>query len=217
MKRKMRSLMIGTVSLLFFLFLVVPLAIGQQQTQPQQQQTEQQRDQQRMEQQRDQQQTGQRADSDLIVGNHLRMGELIGMNVKDPVGEDLGSIEDVIVGQDGRVQHIIISHGGVLGIGGRNTPVPWEAAQLRVEADDEVMTNISKERLENAPSFTGDDYPNFADRQYDQQLRSYYGVEQQQQPQQQPQQPQPQQQPQQQQQPEQTPGQQQQTPGQQQQ
>jgi sporulation protein YlmC with PRC-barrel domain len=216
MKRKMRSLMIGTVSLLFFLFLVVPFAIGQQQTQPQQQPTEQQRDQQRMEQQSDQQQTGQRADSDLVVGDHLRMGELIGKNVKDPAGEDLGSIEDVIVGQDGRVQHIIISHGGVLGVGGSNTPVPWEAAQLRVEADDEVMASISKERLENAPSFTGDEYPNFADRQYDQQLRSYYGVEQQQ-PQQQPQQPQPQQQPQQQQQPEQTPGQQPQTPGQQQQ
>jgi sporulation protein YlmC with PRC-barrel domain len=205
MKRKLRSTMIGTVSLLFFLFVAVPFAMGQQQrdTQPQQQQTEQ---------QRHQQPTGQqRGESELIAANHLSMSKLMGKNVKGPQGEDLGSIEDVIVGQDGRIQHIIVSHGGVMGIGARKSAIPWEAAQLRVEGDDQVMTSISKERLENAPSFTGDEYPGFADRQYDQQLRSYYGVEQQdghgmRPTQEQPQQPQ--------QQPEQAPGQQQQTPGQ---
>jgi sporulation protein YlmC with PRC-barrel domain len=190
MKRKSRSLMIGTVSFLFFLFVAVPFAMGQQQ--------------------RNQQQTSQqRGESELIGANHLSMDELMGKNVKDPQGEDLGSIEDVIVGQDGRIQHIIISHSGVMGIGARKSPIPWEAAQLRIEGD-QVMAKVTKDRLENAPSFTGDEYPGFADRQYDQQLRSYYGVEQQDGPGMRPTQEQPQfpQQP-----PEQAPGQQQQTPG----
>jgi sporulation protein YlmC with PRC-barrel domain len=41
-------------------------------------------------------------------------------------GEDLGEVEDIIVGPDGRIERIVVEGGGFLDIGDTHAAIPWE-------------------------------------------------------------------------------------------
>src|SRR5436853_5667634 len=44
--------------------------------------------------------------------------KLTGLNVRNPAGEKLGTVEDIVIDvQDGKSQYLALSTGGVLGIG----------------------------------------------------------------------------------------------------
>jgi sporulation protein YlmC with PRC-barrel domain len=111
---------------------------------------------------------------DMIPGMH-RAENLMGKNVKDQQGNDLGSINDLIVSENGQVEFIVMSRGGVIGVGADQVAVPWEAANLQRGADDELMASITEEQLEGAPTF--DNYAQFQDQQFEQEVHSYFGTE----------------------------------------
>lgn len=51
---------------------------------------------------------------------------LLGMTVKSPTDESLGSISDAIVDRgSGRIQHVILTSGSVLGLGGKDVVIPF--------------------------------------------------------------------------------------------
>lgn len=60
--------------------------------------------------------------------NGLSAERLIGMDVHGRNGDSLGEVENVIVSRDGRALGIIISAGGVLGVGETYFRVPWNQA-----------------------------------------------------------------------------------------
>lgn len=80
-----------------------------------------------------------------------KASELVGKDVKNPQGEDLGSIEDLYVDPEReRVCFAVLSHGGVLGIGDDRYAVPWQSLKT-LPNEDHLVLNIDKSRLENAP------------------------------------------------------------------
>lgn len=92
-------------------------------------------------------------------------------------GEDVGSIEKVMVDpMTGRLAYAIVEMGGFLGIGERKVPVPW-AAFHPVGNGQEMVLNVSRDRLKGAPQFSGSDRPNMADRQWALAVHTYYGVQ----------------------------------------
>jgi sporulation protein YlmC with PRC-barrel domain len=89
----------------------------------------------------------------------LSASSLIGDNVKNPHGEDLGKIEEIMIDTDnGRVAYAVLSFGGFLGIGDKLFAIPWDALQVAPE-EKAFVINIDKETLENAPGFDKDNWP----------------------------------------------------------
>lgn len=102
-----------------------------------------------------------------------RLSQLMDRDVKTANGEKIGEVSDVILDRNGNVSYLVVSHGGVLGMGDRLTPIPVSA--FHKGNGQELTVNIDRNRLDNAPHFTSNQWPNFEDRTWDQQVRGYYG------------------------------------------
>ena len=103
-----------------------------------------------------------------------RAKTVIGKDVKNSQGESLGKIHDLVINFDnGDIAYVVISSGGVLGIGDTLHAVPWKALSLNSQADGFIL-NIDQTAWKNAPSFKDNDWPEVADREWNRQLESYY-------------------------------------------
>src|SRR5512135_3389874 len=81
----------------------------------------------------------------------ISASSLTGDSVVNAQGEDLGTIEDIMIHIDsGRVAYAVLSFGGFLGMGDKLFAIPWEALTLD-EDNKQFILNIPKEKLENAP------------------------------------------------------------------
>ncbi len=95
-------------------------------------------------------------------------------NVRNSRGEDLGKIEDLMIDlTNGTVRFAVLSFGGFLGMGDKLFAVPFD--QLRVDTTNECFVlDADKSKLENAPGFDKDNWPNFADESIADDVTSYY-------------------------------------------
>ena len=95
-------------------------------------------------------------------------------NVRNPAGEDLGSIKDLMIDLDsGKVRFAVVSFGGVLGMGDKLFAVPFEAFDVDTENHSFVL-DADKEKLDKAPGFDKDHWPNFADPTFADTVTSHY-------------------------------------------
>ena len=62
--------------------------------------------------------------------NGLSADRLIGMDVSGRNGDSLGEVENIIVSRDGRTQGVVVSGGGILGVGETYFRVPWNQVQF---------------------------------------------------------------------------------------
>jgi sporulation protein YlmC with PRC-barrel domain len=85
----------------------------------------------------------------------LSADELMGADVIGADNENIGSVGDVIFGQDGRIRAVVVDVGGFLGIGARNVAVEFESIQLQREQDGSLtlFVNATQEQLEQAPEW----------------------------------------------------------------
>jgi sporulation protein YlmC with PRC-barrel domain len=106
-----------------------------------------------------------------------RASELIGMKVYNTADEELGRIEDLVMDADeGRVRYAALSFGGFLGIGDKLFAVPMHALNIRrVDDKPRFVLNVDKDRLENAPGFNTDAWPDFANPDWGAEVDAYYG------------------------------------------
>lgn len=104
-----------------------------------------------------------------------KVSDITGATVMNRQGEDLGTVHDLIVSEDGRVKYMILSHGGVLGVGDKLIPVPWRAVSAGTK-ENTFLIDMDKDKLANAPSFDRNNWPNFADPGYGERVFSYYGL-----------------------------------------
>jgi sporulation protein YlmC with PRC-barrel domain len=82
----------------------------------------------------------------------IKGSTLINMDVRNNADEKIGDINDMIVSTDGKVQQVIISVGGFLGVGARKVAVAW--SDVKVDANADVAwVNMTKQQLEQVPSF----------------------------------------------------------------
>jgi sporulation protein YlmC with PRC-barrel domain len=103
-----------------------------------------------------------------------RAKTVIGMDVKNSQGEALGKIHDLVLNFDnGDIAYVVISSGGLLGLGDTLHAVPWKALSLSSQGDGFIL-NIDQTAWKNAPSFKENDWPEVADREWNRQLESYY-------------------------------------------
>lgn len=101
---------------------------------------------------------------------------LEGNPVIGPAGEDLGTIDHIMLDvQGGRVAYAVLSFGGFLGIGEKLFAVPWSALTLDTRRKCFVL-GVDKEKLKAAPGFDKDHWPAMADPQWATSIHQYYGA-----------------------------------------
>ncbi len=97
-------------------------------------------------------------------------------NVRNSNGDDLGSLEDIVIDwQHSRLAYPIMSFGGFLGIGDKWFVIPFDAVTLD-PVNNNFIFDVEKDRLENAPGFNQDQLPDTTDPNWDQEIRSYWGM-----------------------------------------
>jgi len=101
---------------------------------------------------------------------------LIGNDVYNHEEESIGDIKEIMLDvASGNVSYAVLSFGSVLGFGEKLFAVPWSALKLDTE-NKRFLLNISKERLQNAPGFDKDNWPNMADRTWENDIHDYYSA-----------------------------------------
>ncbi|KAA5614151.1 PRC-barrel domain containing protein [Rhodovastum atsumiense] len=87
----------------------------------------------------------------------VRASKLIGSSVYNDKGEQIGSIDDILMGQDNKAQTAVLSVGGFLGIGAKLVEVPYEQLQFgdtRGSSENRVkLPNATKDSLQSMPEY----------------------------------------------------------------
>ncbi|MCS6758989.1 MAG: PRC-barrel domain-containing protein, partial [Candidatus Devosia euplotis] len=106
---------------------------------------------------------------DLIASDKVE-----GTKVYDPSGENIGSIECILVEKrSGKVSYAVLSFGGFLGIDDDHYPLPW-AKLGYVKTLGVYQVDVTRQQLEGAPKY--DDDENFWTADNGRRVYDYYGV-----------------------------------------
>ena len=101
---------------------------------------------------------------------------LLGNDVYNRKEEDLGDIKEIMLDmRTGRVSYAVLSFGGFLGMGEKLFAVPWSALTLDTQ-NKRFTLDVEKDRLESAPGFDQDSWPNMADPSWEKSIHDYYGT-----------------------------------------
>jgi len=89
-----------------------------------------------------------------VQGVLLSTETLLGSNVKNPQGQDVGDLKHLMLApHTGRVMYAVVAMGGFLGMGEKTVIVPWNA--LEVARDGKALVlNVSPQMLQQAPAYT---------------------------------------------------------------
>lgn len=102
---------------------------------------------------------------------------LIGDNVVNAQGEDLGEIKEIMLDmRSGQVAYAVLSFGGFLGMGEKLFAVPWQALRLDT-VNKRFVLNVDKARLANAPGFDPDAWPDMSDMHWAGEIHAFYGTD----------------------------------------
>jgi len=106
----------------------------------------------------------------------MSAGSLIGNDVYNLQDDDLGDVKELMLDmRTGKIAYAVLSFGGFLGMGEKLFAVPWAALTLNTE-NKRFILNVSKERLESAPGFDADNWPDMANPEWASGIHTYYGT-----------------------------------------
>lgn len=106
----------------------------------------------------------------------MRLSKLIGKDVHDAQGKEIGEISDLIVdASNGRVRYAIVSYGGFLGLGENQFAQPLSSFK-RDAGNDRLVLNIDQARLKNAPSFERNNWPDWSRADYSSRVDQFWGT-----------------------------------------
>ena len=85
----------------------------------------------------------------------IKASKLVGATVKNAKGESIGEIHEVVLGNDGRIEGLIVDVGGFLGINEKPVMVRWSDVTIQSGSNGvvSVATNMDKSQLEQLPVY----------------------------------------------------------------
>ena len=116
------------------------------------------------------------ADDQVTPKGLLRASELMNKAVYNNAEEQVGTIYDVVLDTNsGNIKYVAISTGGFLGVGDALHAVPWKALKCETQDGERVaVLNVDSDTLSDAKGFDQENWPNMADRQWQQQNDRQY-------------------------------------------
>ncbi len=107
-----------------------------------------------------------------------KANRLIGLKVHNRQGDAIGSIEDIVLDQgQRRVSYAVLAFGGFLGIGQKLFAIPWSALEITNPVGDndlKIVTDITEQRLEGAPGFDRNNWPDMGDPQWARNVNEFH-------------------------------------------
>ncbi len=85
------------------------------------------------------------------VATGYRASKIVGSEVYNGAGESVGTVDDVIVSNDGNVPYVVLAVGGFLGMGQRLVVVG--SSSLAIKDGKIVIANASRDALKSLPEF----------------------------------------------------------------
>jgi sporulation protein YlmC with PRC-barrel domain len=81
--------------------------------------------------------------------------DIVGTKVRDAQGKDIGEIDRLIIDpQSGRISHVVVGVGGMLGVGERKVVVPWSEVKMTSRPDGgKAAVVMDRAKLESAPRY----------------------------------------------------------------
>lgn len=108
--------------------------------------------------------------SDQIV----RTADVINKSVTSPEGEGLGKIEEIVLDKvSGECRYVVLSFGGILGIGDKFFAIPWSKISYNPQ-NEGFSLSIDKEKLKHAPGFDKNCWPDMASEEWSSGVKDFY-------------------------------------------
>lgn len=99
---------------------------------------------------------------------------LIGKDVYNYDDEHIGDVKEIMLNSaTGEIAYVVLSFGGIFGLGEKLFAVPWKALTLDT-ANQTLILNECKERLEKAPGFDKNSWPNMAEINWVNKVHTFY-------------------------------------------
>ncbi|AQU81662.1 MAG: PRC-barrel domain-containing protein [Halomonas sp.] len=86
--------------------------------------------------------------ADSLTGNQVKS------SVEDD--EDIGTISNLIIDEDGQIQAVVVGVGGFLGMGEKDVAIEWDSLELTKDEDGDdyvIRVNASQDALEEAEEY----------------------------------------------------------------
>jgi sporulation protein YlmC with PRC-barrel domain len=91
-------------------------------------------------------------------------------------GEHLGRIEDLMIDiARGSIAYAVLSFGSHLGLGGKLFAIPWSSLRWD-ERQERLLLDVEKYRLDEAPGFDKDNWPDMAEASWATRVHDYFGT-----------------------------------------
>ena len=94
--------------------------------------------------------------SDAVISaqsdGEVRADQIIGMTVYNAQGEKVGTVHDILLDKEGKATGVVLSVGGVLGVGAKSVGLTWKEIDVKPE-QQQVQISYTKDQLKAAPDF----------------------------------------------------------------
>lgn len=104
-----------------------------------------------------------------------KVSDILKATVENRHRERLGTIQDLMVGVDGRLKYAILAHGGFLGLGDVLIPIPFDTLVMG-GAEGTAVLDIDKQTLEQALSFESKTWPDFTAAEWEEKIDRYFAA-----------------------------------------
>jgi sporulation protein YlmC with PRC-barrel domain len=83
------------------------------------------------------------------------VSNLLNTSVYGPNDSTIGEVEDVLIKSDGKIEGLVVSVGGFLGLGEKNVALRMDRFKVMPEADGRarITASVTEEELRKAPAF----------------------------------------------------------------
>jgi sporulation protein YlmC with PRC-barrel domain len=112
--------------------------------------------------------------AEAVFERPQRLGELLHSDVVGRSGETLGTVEDLVANEKGNLEYLILSKRSYLDLGVELVAIPLELVSARIVHDNRLIIDIDEAALEQAPTFSAGDYPDFTNPRWRQESRGYF-------------------------------------------
>ncbi len=104
-------------------------------------------------------------------GETSKVSKLRGASIRNPQGEDLGTITDVLTGPEGRVAFVVLTY-WISDDTQKRVAVPFGAVSCE---EQDCVLNASKDALDSAPTFVSED--DLAEPKLAEDIYRYFGLQ----------------------------------------
>ncbi|AIB11507.1 hypothetical protein ABAZ39_05675 [Azospirillum argentinense] len=93
------------------------------------------------------------SEQSLQTASRIEPQAMLGKSVVAYDGQKVGQVEDVLFNRSNRPSQLVVSTGGIMGIGGHNVALDIDNVRYNQQQDALVATQLTKDQFANLPEF----------------------------------------------------------------